>query len=837
MLQYPWIPPSTTSDTKFTRGTATEAATLSRALDDSSGSPAALTGWGGSVGAGGGGFGFGFGPRSAPGAGGGVRRGLPAHGSLDMSQGERPARVLYAFEGDPSQAQISLHDGESAWVIDAIPGDWWWGRNAAGEEGYFPATYVEIAPLNAPPPPPQHSSTLAGSTVIDAAPKTAAAQQDLLDNANKHKSVHATVFNRTSAEQRRSEIEEMMNSQRVDGWLVLYDDKTKTPFFYSPTTGDVSWEKPAEAKAMTETMRQAKEAMTRAEAPGPGAEACADQALDALNAPSPSAASAQPPPPPRPSSAGDPPPPPLQPSQSFAGGAAQPPPPPAPGTASDAAPPPPPRAGDDDARLNSRGAAPPPALSRSSTNVPSRAGQRPAEPLRAATTGGLTPNSRRIMAHFSEEAGDVRALQEQIARMRDFEEGLKVYYFADFVDRCFERHKKGIMGGKVSVREMGEWTPKAIKAPIYKGTPANLTEEAVLLFKRILDYMGENGTAKEGDGQVLSIILGMGERYVELNNEVWAQILKQLNRNPNAASIVRGWELLCACSAAFMPHEPAIHYLRAICASRRFESNRIGALAFRTWQRILPVETPLSARRLTPADLDKVGHCYVPHKVFGATLEGVLLKEHTDNHPLSPITVLEFAQEERVPLIVKLLARCIIAMGGVNRQGIFRLAADADSVSYFRSEIEEGDYGVLYRTIEHYTGDPDPMHEDYEALRDPSEAADLLKYWLRSLQTPLVPYRFYDLCLQASKTNSVEAAQDVVMRLPPPNRVTLKYLCSFFNKIASNAQNNAMSASNIALVISPNILRNEGNDALLFAQNAENEKRFVAFIIESADSL
>eukprot|EP00968_Pinguiococcus_pyrenoidosus_P007007 scaffold462_cov195-Pinguiococcus_pyrenoidosus.AAC.77 len=64
---------------------------------------------------------------------------------MDASEAfERPARVLYAFEGDAEASKLQLRPGELVFVLDPVPGQWWWARGADGTEGYLPNNYIEM---------------------------------------------------------------------------------------------------------------------------------------------------------------------------------------------------------------------------------------------------------------------------------------------------------------------------------------------------------------------------------------------------------------------------------------------------------------------------------------------------------------------------------------------------------------------------------------------------------------------------------------------------------------------------------------------------------------------
>jgi drebrin-like protein len=97
---------------------------------------------------------------AAVGVGVGVAAGAAAASSgADESTGHT-AIAQYDYE-KAEDNELELQEGERITHIDMVDEDWWMGRNSRGEEGLFPANYVELeeggadaGSAAAPPPPP-----------------------------------------------------------------------------------------------------------------------------------------------------------------------------------------------------------------------------------------------------------------------------------------------------------------------------------------------------------------------------------------------------------------------------------------------------------------------------------------------------------------------------------------------------------------------------------------------------------------------------------------------------------------------------------------------------------
>lgn len=62
----------------------------------------------------------------------------------EAAEGES-AIVLYDFTAD-GEDELSAQEGESLLVLERDSDEWWKCRNAAGDEGVVPASYVEVSP-------------------------------------------------------------------------------------------------------------------------------------------------------------------------------------------------------------------------------------------------------------------------------------------------------------------------------------------------------------------------------------------------------------------------------------------------------------------------------------------------------------------------------------------------------------------------------------------------------------------------------------------------------------------------------------------------------------------
>ena len=132
--------------------------------------------------------------------------------------------------------------------------------------------------------------------------------------------------------------------------------------------------------------------------------------------------------------------------------------------------------------------------------------------------------------------------------------------------------------------------------------------------------------------------------------------------------------------------------------------------------------------------------------VYGQTLETIMQRQE-GAYP-----------ELRIPIILPFLADGILALGGTESEGIFRVPGDNDVISHLKTRIDRGQYQL-------------------DNVDDPHVVASLFKLWLRELEEPLIPSNLYNAALQASK--SVDLTILFIKKLPDHNRRVLLFVISF----------------------------------------------------------
>jgi hypothetical protein len=123
----------------------------------------------------------------------------------------------------------------------------------------------------------------------------------------------------------------------------------------------------------------------------------------------------------------------------------------------------------------------------------------------------------------------------------------------------------------------------------------------------------------------------------------------------------------------------------------------------------------------------------------------------------------------KVPVVLPFLANSILALGGLETEGIFRVSGDNDCIFELKSRIDRGHHQLVSCLPS--------CCLIQNGIDDPHVAASLFKLRLRELEEPLVPTHLYNAALVATK--SPADAIEFVTGLPVLHRRVLLSVISF----------------------------------------------------------
>ncbi|KAJ1528393.1 hypothetical protein ONE63_006808 [Megalurothrips usitatus] len=191
---------------------------------------------------------------------------------------------------------------------------------------------------------------------------------------------------------------------------------------------------------------------------------------------------------------------------------------------------------------------------------------------------------------------------------------------------------------------------------------------------------------------------------------------------------------------------------------------------------------------------------------------------HKPLHLLSSrIVQLQSGVEAEVPNILQEICCCVVQQAGT--EGLFRKAGSTARQKELRMLIDQG-------------------HKIQFSQHHVIDIANILKYFLRELPEPVLPFAYHDLflhCLLLEDT--VSAVLLVSLLLPRPHLHVLAYLMEFFHLISELSETNKMNISNLAIVVTPSLMPVSEKVSVQNPQRIGAQVRIVEVLISNADRI
>jgi len=136
-----------------------------------------------------------------------------------------------------------------------------------------------------------------------------------------------------------------------------------------------------------------------------------------------------------------------------------------------------------------------------------------------------------------------------------------------------------------------------------------------------------------------------------------------------------------------------------------------------------------------------------------------------------------------LPSILIFMKQYLFTHGGLETQGVFRLAPDGDECSKVKQQLDQG---------------------TFKEARDINVFANLIKVWFRELPSSIMNVIDSDSILSC---HTSERAWEILEQFPEPNRSIIFWLVDMCVEVTEYSGVNKMTAKNLAIVIAPNLYR------------------------------
>ncbi|XP_029575364.1 rho GTPase-activating protein 39-like isoform X3 [Salmo trutta] len=414
----------------------------------------------------------------------------------------------------------------------------------------------------------------------------------------------------------------------------------------------------------------------------------------------------------------------------------------------------------------------------------------------------------------------------------------------DWASKNLNQHTQGLFRRRVSISNMLSWNRGSIKKPMLITSDRTIKKEACEMFKLVQAYMGDRPARLERRHAALLVVTkcwGMQG----LRDELYVQLVRQTTDNLSLRSLEAGWELMAISLAFFSPSPKFRRYLEGYIQRHLEPSNdkkimqnimeqqdmknkknsksrkkrkqnneeeEEGGLPISTYakycyrklQKVAVTGVKKGLRKPTLEELDQGRKAIVTPSLFGSALEEIMERQ-SERFP-----------ERRLPWVQVQLSQYVLALGGAQTEGIFRVPGDIDEVNALKLQVDQWNIP--------------------ENLGDPNVPASLLKLWYRELEEPVIPQSFYKQCI--SNYEDPEAAISVVQSLPELSRLVLCYFIHFLQVFAQpvNVSKTKMDVNNLAMVMAPNCLRCQSDDPRIIFENTRKEMSFLRMLIVHLDT-
>lgn len=361
------------------------------------------------------------------------------------------------------------------------------------------------------------------------------------------------------------------------------------------------------------------------------------------------------------------------------------------------------------------------------------------------------------------------------------------------------------------------------------------------MFKLVQAYMGDRPSRLDRRHAALLIVTkcwGMQG----LRDELYVQLVRQTTGNTSPRSLAAGWELMAVSLAFFAPSPKFRCYLEGYIQrhtdpssdkklaqfildqqdmklkknsksrkKRKQNTDEEGLpistyakFCYRKLQKVAITGGKKGLRKPTLEEIDHSRRAIVTPSLFGSTLDEVMERQS------------ELFPDRKLPWVQVQLSQYVLALGGAQTEGIFRVPGDIDEVNALKLQVDQ------WRIPEN--------------LSDPNVPASLMKLWYRELEEPLIPMAFYKQCV--SNYDDPVAAITVVQCLPELNRLVLCYFIHFLQVFAqpANVSVTKMDVNNLAMVMAPNCLRCQSDDPRIIFENTRKEMSFLRMLIVHLDT-
>lgn len=179
--------------------------------------------------------------------------------------------------------------------------------------------------------------------------------------------------------------------------------------------------------------------------------------------------------------------------------------------------------------------------------------------------------------------------------------------------------------------------------------PKNIESIAIQTFKNILSYSGDRKSSKNEIRHAQKLILMCMNAPSEVRDEVFFQLIKQLQNNPHKDKLIRVWKLFSVLSSVFPPSDTTyyaiLNYLQAYSQDKNNDEDMRGYAKYNFYRLVRSFEDEV---RKEPPSVEEIKYVEAKKQIM------VPFYFMTGAHTLVPIESYSTAQEVKESIFTKL---------------------------------------------------------------------------------------------------------------------------------------------------------------------------------------
>ncbi|ETW08823.1 hypothetical protein H310_01330 [Aphanomyces invadans] len=166
----------------------------------------------------------------------------------------------------------------------------------------------------------------------------------------------------------------------------------------------------------------------------------------------------------------------------------------------------------------------------------------------------------------------------------------------------------------------------------------------------------------------------------------------------------------------------------------------------------------------------------------------------------------------KIPAVLQMMKEYLVLHGGLETEGIFRLAPDKEQCSRVKGAINSGSFA---------------------GCNDVHIVANLIKVWFRDLPTSLFNVIPEKVMYKACTLKTPESVMAMLNDVPETSKTVMLWLLDLMAGVVKNEKVTKMSSKNMAIVLSPNLFSIESDNPMVALTMSQKVAEFTTVLLNA----